>query len=71
MLLSQIPDSIDSRRLKFRQQGARSDYILPYKIRQIKVSEEGDYERRNNFCDSFLREVHGGVRDSADEVGSI
>lgn len=53
MFLSQISDSIGSRRLiKFRR-GAGS-YILPYKIRQIKASEEGDYERINYFCERYM-----------------
>jgi hypothetical protein len=38
-------------------------HLRPYKIRQVKVIEESDYERRSYFCNRFLQEVHGYVLD--------
>jgi hypothetical protein len=38
-------------------------HLLPYKIAQVQVIEEGDYGRRTHFCNWFLQAVHDGVLD--------
>lgn len=37
--------------------------LLPQKIRHVQVSEEGNYERRMNFCNWFLWVVYDDVLD--------
>jgi hypothetical protein len=36
-------------------------HLLPYKVRQVQVNEEGDYQRQTYFCNWILQSVHGSV----------
>jgi hypothetical protein len=46
-------------------------HLQPYKITQVQVTEEGNYERTTQFCNGFLRTVHYIVPFSLTNLGSI
>jgi hypothetical protein len=43
-------------------------HLRSYKITQVQVIEEGDYERRMHFCNWFLEVVKDGVLDLTEEA---